>query len=242
MFFKQGTAAAESARHLADSLGRRRSLSTSPAPVTDVTKQPVGSPRTGSRSTAFHTSTNGVPMQMSGSTGASRRTGTGYQLDRYHTLATYSPASRQYPTLSIVSPADVAATSTSNATGNASFLASHLPTQHFDYSNSSNLAAAMVGGSPKRYPTCVNPTARGRHHRQHRGRVKITETVSDLNLARHLVNGSHSVEQNYATVDRVTANKRHLLANYGGVTTTTMAAEEKGSLGKSLQAIPDTVV
>ena len=205
-------------------------------------------------------------MPLSGTLSATRRAGTGYQFDRYHTLATFVPTQRKCTPLSAGSSGtDTAAPSPPVSTGNGNCTASQLPTQHFDYANrfgdSSSLATVMVGGSPKRYPTCVNPSARGQnHHRhQHRGRVKMTKTVSDLNLARHLVNGSPSarpVEQIYATVDRASTTaattKRHLVANYGGggsVSPTTTTERDKGTLvtsstqlGKSLQAFPDTVV
>jgi hypothetical protein len=96
-----------------------------------------------------------------------------------------------------------------------------------------------------------------------RSGMKMTETVSDINLARHMtpgLTGDVELTQYAVTTDR-SAGKRHLLvAKYNNGTITTTATSTTPSvrqtndviatenlttsnrLNRSIQAIPDTVI
>lgn len=255
-----GISAADTVRHLADIAGRRTTLTSSPTVAGDSTKLFVGSPRTACRSSPFSTSSAGMSASLSNSlSAAQRRTGAAHHMDHYHTLATSTSAKRNTPSFTVISSSpDSSSSSSQHLTGNSGAITvstmplSSAAMKYYDFNkfgDSSSIAAVMVAGSPKRYATNVGGVMRGQHHRQHRGRVKMTETVSDMNLAHHLLSGARPPEQSiYGTIDRnmTTANRRHLVTKNGGVTTNTdsdrASLETSAQLGKSLQALSDTIV
>lgn len=236
----------ESARHLADA---RRNQTSSLPTVNNAAKAFVGPQQTGSFSTVFQTAaaphTAIVPRIHSGNM---------QHVNQYHTLATFAPsAKRSNQTFSIgLSTADVRPLDLPRTTRHQPMSSTM---KHFDlnkFGDSSSTVAAVVGGSPRRYPLHTGIAARGQTHRQaHRNKVKMSETVSDMNLARHLATSAPLPnEQLYATVDRAssTANsRRHLVAKYGG--TAISGDGDRGNvvtssvqLGKSLEVLPDTTV
>lgn len=133
----------------------------------------------------------------------------------------------------------------------------------------SHFIAGYVGGSPNRY-IASNGTAavglidagRGQKSRSvGRSGMKMTETVSDINLASHMpsgLTGDVELTQFAVTTDR-SSGKRHLMVakyNNGTITTTTtttapsfrpttgVTATEPvmSSDHRSMQELPDTVI
>ena len=209
---------------------RRTSVSSSDTAI----KLSVSSPPTGNRSIQT-TSVSGSSSPLS-AVSASHRYG------QYHTLATFVPASK--------CAADQVMTMTSSSPR-------HLSGQLG--AEMSRTAAAIVGGSPKRY--VGGPSSRPHHHPPHRhrhhraGGARIISAVSDWNISGNAL----TTAPTYATVERsnMAASKRHLVAKYdinggGGLTTTAARIGERNVYGglssvstqltRSLQALPDTML